>query len=242
MRKLFIPLALAFLLMGSACQSPSSSPTKEEQTAENDPQKEQEAQKETEEEPLSEEEAFAEAAAGPFEITMTMVPAKKLPFNGLLVHGPDLEEATEVKDIKGTYYLLRNQYFSEGRHYMSLGYYFWDGKEAKRQNIKHYDMENCNFDLVSKFPDAGFQIADEDKDGEAEIYCFSQLDCVSDVSPTNLDLHIFEGQNYYQLTGTNKVEGQGGEFKASDKFEAEEKIFNYASDIFNSFSAKVKAY
>ena len=240
MRKLFIPLALAFLLMGTACQN-QSAPQTDEQTAQKETPNE-EAQKETEEEPMSEEEAFAEAASGPFEITMTAVPAKKLPFDGRMLHGPDLEEATEVKDIKGTYYLLRNQYFSEGRHYMSLGYYFWDGKEAKRQNIKHYDMENCNFDLVSKFPNAGFQIADEDKDGEAEIYCFSQLDCVSDVSPTNLDLHVFEGQNYYQLAGNNKVEGLGGEFKPSDNFKAEEKIFNYASDIFNSFSDKVKAY
>lgn len=241
MKKVFIPLATVIALSITACgQTTPSEETQTDKKVTTDSNELVDAP-ETKEEFLSEEEAMAQMAEEEvFPITMTEVPIKDLPFNARQLHGPDLQDAIKVEDINGTYYLLRNKYFSEGTHYMRLAYYHWkEGKIQQDAPQKEYELENCNFDLINRLPQGSMQIRDEDNDGAAEIYSFSQLDCVSDVSPLNLDLHIFEGKNHYMLTGTTKVDDQGGTFTPSDNLKENPKILSVATDLFN-YQANLK--
>lgn len=105
---------------------------------------------------------------------------------GEMVSGPKGGDRSFDMEI-GVYHLLKK----EG-HYTEI----WKAQDFVR---------NCMYDLVLGISPNSVEISDIDKDGEGEISFAYQLNCVSDVSPNEMKLLMYEGSTKYALRGTTKV-------------------------------------
>ncbi len=66
-------------------------------------------------------------------------------------------------------------------------------------------IRNCEFDLVLGIRPESMEVTDLDKDGIAEISFAYYLTCISDVSPYEMKLLMYEGTDKYAIRGTAKL-------------------------------------
>lgn len=86
----------------------------------------------------------------------------------------------------------------------------------------HDHIVDCPVDLDATFVKNTFQVTDLDKDGEQEVWLMYKTVCHGDVSPYEMKIILYEGNDKYAVRGENKVvlEGQsyGGKYKFDKKF------------------------
>ncbi|WP_428231779.1 M949_RS01915 family surface polysaccharide biosynthesis protein [Flavobacterium sp.] len=126
-----------------------------------------------------------------------------------------------------------------------FGYHFIiSGNEAK-QTWRIYDyISDCPVDIVASFVKNTFKITDLDKNGTAEIWLMYKTVCHGDVSPCDMKIIMYEGNQKYAMRGENKVQvgvddngkkqSLGGEYKFDKNFKKAPKVFKkFAEDLWN---------
>lgn len=124
-------------------------------------------------------------------------------------------------------------------------HYIISGNDAK-QTWKVYDyISDCPVDLVASFVKNTFKITDLNQNGIAEIWLMYKTVCHGDVSPSDMKIIMYEGNQKYAMRGENKVqvgvddkgkkEFEGGEFKFDENFKKAPKVFkDYAQKLWNA--------
>lgn len=102
------------------------------------------------------------------------------------VKTPKGDEDARDKDMN-VYHLLKN-----GDTYTEV----WKAQDYIR---------NCQFDLILEMRPESMEVTDLDKDGIAEISFVYFLTCISDVSPYDMKLLMYEGTDKYAVRGTAKL-------------------------------------
>lgn len=108
--------------------------------------------------------------------------------------------------------------------------YIIEGSNANEM-WKVYDyIKDCPLDIQVDFIRNSFQVTDLDKDGTAEVWIMYKTACHGDVSPCDMKIIMYEGDQKYAVRGENKVkisetESFGGEYKMDQAFLGGPKVF-----------------
>lgn len=103
-------------------------------------------------------------------------------------------------------------------------------------------IADCPVDITASFVKNTFKITDLNKNGIAEVWLMYKTVCHGDVSPSNMKIIMYEGNNKYAMRGENKVQvGSdvndkasfiGGEYKLDANFKNGPKVFReYAQNL-----------
>lgn len=106
----------------------------------------------------------------------------------------------EIKDSISAYVdgypVLKPEYEMRSSEYF---FYYYRAGELQ---WKIYDyVKECRFDIRFRFIADAFKVTDLDNDGLNEIWVMYSLSCTSDVSPDNLKLIMYEGDEKYAIRG-----------------------------------------
>lgn len=99
------------------------------------------------------------------------------------------------------------------------------------QKWKVFDqISNCAFDMTISFIQKTFQVTDLNNDGIGEVWMMYKMACRSDVSPSDMKIIMYQGQQKFAMRGQNKVkmtetEYFGGEYKFDKTFNEGPKEF-----------------
>lgn len=128
------------------------------------------------------------------------------------------------------------QHETDGSDAELFAYHFIvSGNEAK-QTWKVYDyISDCPVDIVASFVKNTFQVTDLNKNGIAETWLMYKTVCHGDVSPCDMKVIMYEGDQKYAMRGESKVavglldNGKeqyiGGEYKLDENFKKGPKVF-----------------
>lgn len=87
-----------------------------------------------------------------------------------------------------------------------FAYHYLNIDDSFVQTWKVYDfISDCPVDIVAEYIDNTFQITDLDKNGIAEIWLMYEIVCHGDVSPTDMKIIMYEGNQKYAIRGESKV-------------------------------------
>jgi hypothetical protein len=126
-----------------------------------------------------------------------------------------------------------------------FAYHYIISNNEVKQTWKVYDyISDCPVDIVASFVKNTFKVTDLDNNGIAEVWLMYKTVCHGDVSPSNMKIIMYEGNNKYAMRGENKVQvGSdendkksfiGGEFKMDENFKKAPKTFkDYAESLWN---------
>lgn len=145
----------------------------------------------------------------------------------------------------GIYETEKSEHDYNGEDAELFAYHFIISNNKAKQTWKVYDfIHDCPVDIVASFIDNTFQITDLDHNGVAEIWLMYITVCHNDVSPCDMKIIMYEGQQKFAMRGKNKVmfgiddEGNehyiGGEYKYDKAFEDGPKVFlEFAKQLWN---------
>ena len=120
--------------------------------------------------------------------------------------------------------------------------YHYTAEDANSQllwEMKDYE-DLCDFDLVTDFRYPSVELTDLDKDGFAEVTFMYTLGCVSDVSPLELKLMLYENGKKYALRGRTRMPERiviGGEEFSKSNYKIDP-AFEKAPQSFLEFAKK----
>lgn len=117
-----------------------------------------------------------------------------------------------------------------------FAYHYILEKNKFKQTWKVYDyISDCPVDIVAEFLDNTFQITDLNNNGVGEIWLMYKTVCHGDVSPFEMKIIMYEGQQKFALRGETKImygiddkENKlytGGEYKIDKAFSDGPKMF-----------------
>ena len=87
-----------------------------------------------------------------------------------------------------------------------FAYHFKKLNGSFKQTWKVYDfISDCPVDIVAKYIDNTFKITDLNNNGIAEIWLMYKTVCHGDVSPSDMKIIMYEGNQKYAIRGENKV-------------------------------------
>lgn len=117
-------------------------------------------------------------------------------------------------------------------------YHFLVIPDGVRQTWKVHDfIKECPFDIEANFIGNTFQVTDLNGDGIAEVWLMYIVTCTSDVSPVDMKIIMYQGNQKYAVRGHTKVEPSHAEFIGGDyKFD---KAFNDGPAEFRGFAKKL---
>ncbi|MEL6971083.1 MAG: hypothetical protein AAFZ63_17560 [Bacteroidota bacterium] len=118
-----------------------------------------------------------------------------------------------------------------------------DGQATLLKDLKVTVDECADADLFLDFNEQAFAITDLDEDNIGEITFAYRMACVTDVSPHDLVLHLFEDGQDYSLVGNTNVrvgaeERIGGDVNETHFDSAPASFLTHANDIWE----KIKQY
>jgi hypothetical protein len=117
-------------------------------------------------------------------------------------------------------------------------YHFIVGKDSTNLTWKVYDfIKECPLDMEANFIKNTFQVTDLNNDGVAEVWLMYKTVCHGDVSPCDMKIIMYQGQQKYAVRGQNKVQVSDKEFYGGDyKFD---KAFADGPKEFLEFAKKL---
>lgn len=117
-----------------------------------------------------------------------------------------------------------NKVPSDYRDAALYAYHYILNDDRARLTWKVYDfIKECPVDIEANFIKNTFQVTDLNNDGAAEVWLMYQTVCHGDVSPCDMKIIMYQGQQKYTIRGQNKVkvsenEFQGGDYKFDKTF------------------------
>ncbi|MCC9063796.1 M949_RS01915 family surface polysaccharide biosynthesis protein [Flavobacterium piscisymbiosum] len=133
--------------------------------------------------------------------------------------------------------------FEDGSDAELYAYHFILSNNVATQTWRVKDfIVDCPVDITASFVKNTFKITDLNKNGIAEVWLMYKTVCHGDVSPSNMKIIMYEGNNKYAMRGENKVQvGSdvndkasfiGGEYKLDANFKNGPKVFReYAQNL-----------
>jgi len=129
----------------------------------------------------------------------------------------------------GIYRSKKFTHESDGGDAEIFAYHFIASNGIFKQKWRVYDfISDCPVDIVAEFVDKTFQITDLDDNGIAEIWLMYKTVCHGDVSPSDMKIIMYEGQQKFAIRGETTVmygiddKGQkmyeGSDYKIDDAF------------------------
>ncbi len=125
---------------------------------------------------------------------------------------------------------------SNGSDAELFAYHFIVSGNEVKQTWRVYDfISDCPVDIVASFVKNTFQITDLNNNGIAETWVMYKTTCHGDVSPCDMKIIMYEGNQKYAMRGESRVQvglldnGEkqfiGGEYKLDEKFKKGPKVF-----------------
>jgi hypothetical protein len=129
----------------------------------------------------------------------------------------------------GIYQSKKFKHENEGGDAELFAYHFIVSNNILKQTWKVYDfISDCPVDIEASFVKNTFQVTDLNKDGVAEIWLMYKTVCHGDVSPCDMKIIMYHGQQKFAMRGQNKVvvgidekgskSYMGGEYKLDQAF------------------------
>ena len=117
-------------------------------------------------------------------------------------------------------------------------YHFIVVKDSTNLTWKVYDfIKECPLDMEANFVKNTFQVTDLNNDGVSEVWLMYKTVCHGDVSPCDMKIIMYQGQQKYAMRGQNKVQVSDKEFNGGDyKFD---KAFIDGPATFRDFAIKL---
>lgn len=98
----------------------------------------------------------------------------------------------------------------------------------------HDFVSECDFDINASFIPRTIQITDLNSDDTGEIWMMYKTYCLSDVSPSDLKIMMFQGGEKYAIRGNSQVDAGNNEIFGGDyKMDA---AFSSAPSVFRDFA------
>lgn len=126
-------------------------------------------------------------------------------------------------------------YYKEANVYAY--HYVVSGSEVKLIRELHDFESKCEFDVNANFLPSTIQVTDLDSDNFGEVWMMYRTYCLSDVSPSDLKIIMFQNGQKYALRGESQIDWgdgtfYGGKFKYDDAFTSGPEVFrNFANTI-----------
>ncbi|MFK7058713.1 M949_RS01915 family surface polysaccharide biosynthesis protein [Flavobacterium oreochromis] len=140
----------------------------------------------------------------------------------------------------GIYKSKKFNHENDGRDAELFAYHFIIKDDNAFQIWRIYDfISDCPVDIETKFIKNSFQVTDLNLDGVSEIWIMYKTVCHGDVSPCDMKIIMYQGQQKYAIRGQNKVqlsenEFYGGEYKFDKAFANGPKEFlEFAKKLWN---------
>lgn len=155
----------------------------------------------------------------------------------------NLGENIVITTETGIYESKKFKHENDGRDAEIFAYHFIVDNNNAKQNWRVYDYINdCPVDLDASFIDNTLQITDLDKDGVAETWLIYTISCRGGVSPCDMKIIMYEGQQKFAIRGQTKIiQGtdengnkiyEGGEYKIDKAFsEGPEVFLDFAKNL-----------
>ena len=117
-------------------------------------------------------------------------------------------------------------------------YHFIVDKDIANLTWKVYDfIKECPVDMEANFIKNTFQVTDLNNDGISEVWLMYKTVCHGDVSPYDMKIIMYQGQQKFAVKGQNKVQVSDKEFIGGDyKFD---KAFIDGPTEFRDFAKKL---
>ncbi len=192
---------------------------------------------------------FSTSLFGQTPVKLTKLDINKLPFN-IKVQGK-VQNAVRWTDSSGDNIVVT----SETGKYISkkakgddedlanaelFAYRYIVANNEAQQTWKVYDfIKDCPLDLEATFIKNTLQVTDLNKDGVSEIWLMYKTVCHGDVSPYDMKIIMYQGQQKYAMRGRNKAkitekEFEGGEYKLDPAFSnAPKEFIDFAKKLWN---------
>ena len=154
-----------------------------------------------------------------------------------------LKEAYGWKDTSGQNIVITSEtgeyenMISEnnGRNAELFAFRFILNEKTYQQKWKIYDfIKDCPVDIEASFIENTLKITDLNKNGIAEIWIMYKTACHGDVSPCEMKVIMYEGNNKFAMRGENRVQISKTEFFGGTyKFD---KAFNESAKEIQDFA------
>jgi hypothetical protein len=118
-------------------------------------------------------------------------------------------------------------------------HYVISGSEVKLLRELHDFVSECQFDVEASFIPSTIQITDLNSDATGEIWMMYETYCLSDVSPSDLKIIMFQNGQKYALRGSSQIDWEdgsvdGGQFKFDEAFGSSPESFrDFAKTMWN---------
>ncbi|MES2517521.1 MAG: hypothetical protein V4585_05415 [Bacteroidota bacterium] len=185
---------------------------------------------------------------GQVPIKSTKLAINRLPFN-IKVEGKtknairwtdNLGDNIVVTTETGIYQSKKMIHENDGADAELFAFHFIVSKNEVKQTWKVYDfISDCPVDIEATFIKNTLQVTDLNNDGIAEIWLMYKTVCHGDVSPSDMKIIMYQGQQKFAVRGKNKVklsdkESYGGEYKFDPAFNNGPKAFiEFAKNLWN---------
>lgn len=165
-------------------------------------------------------------SCGQNTIKVLNINLKELP-SGLKYEG-QVKEALSWIDKKGSNIVLiteTGEYPSKKENHDNyrdaelFAYHFLLKNDSFKQSWKVYDfIKDCPVDIKANFVKNTLQITDLNQDTIGEVWLMYKVVCHGDISPPQMKIIMYQGQQKYAMRGRSKVElsknqYEGGEYK-----------------------------
>jgi hypothetical protein len=145
----------------------------------------------------------------------------------------------------GIYQSRKFKHENDGGDAELYAYHFIVKDDSAFQTWRVYDfIYDCPVDIEVKFIKNSFQVTDLNKDGISEIWIMYKTVCHGDVSPCDMKIIMYQGQQKFAIRGQNKVFGGtdekgenlyiGGDYKYDKAFAVgPEEFLVFAKKLWN---------
>jgi len=106
----------------------------------------------------------------------------------------------------GIYESKKFKHENEGSDAELFAYHFIGKGDSAIQTWRVYDfISDCPVDIEANFIKNTFQVTDLNNDGVSEVWLMYKTVCHGDVSPCDMKIIMYQGQQKYAMRGRNKV-------------------------------------
>jgi len=140
----------------------------------------------------------------------------------------------------GIYQSKKFKHENDGGDAELFAYHYIVKGDTAFQTWRVYDyISDCPVDIEAEFIKKSFQVTDLNKDGTSEIWIMYKTVCHGDVSPYDMKIIMYQGQQKFAVRGQNKVwvsdkELYGGDYKFDKAFsEGPKEFFEFAKKLWD---------
>lgn len=140
----------------------------------------------------------------------------------------------------GIYQSKKFKHENDGGDAELFAYHFIVKGDSAFHTWRVYDfISDCPVDIEANFIKNTFQVTDLNNDGVAEVWLMYKTVCHGDVSPCDMKIIMYQGQQKYAIRGQNKVqvsdkEFYGGDYKFDKAFaDGPKEFLEFANKLWN---------